>query len=617
MKIMIVTTPIRPYPTSFVPIGSLSIINYLRKHGHADVDFYNIDGNRPSYADVLAHIAEAKPQVLGISAVVSTAYAYTKRLAHDVKRILPGTLVVVGGGLAASAEILLRRGGADLCVLGEGEKVMLNIVRRAHTTKNPLAFADIPGLMLCGEDGRLINTGYEEPLSREEIYDIDWSDLEKSSNIEKFIFPAFDEKGTAFTWFRADPRTYQPHRRNKRIVGLPGAKGCVARCTFCHRWDKGIRYIPPALIEKRLQFLIEKYNVGFVSIADENFGTDVKWLTEFCSRIKRYDVLWQVAGMRVNCVTRDRLAMMHDAGAASICMGIETGSERMLKVMEKKVKVEDNYNAIQWTHDIGLELIPEIIMGMPGESTDTVFETADLLTFAKTLAPDRDPLLVSINYAQALPGTPLYEFARKMGIIGQDLDSEEKYLLDVSDQDAGNSVVSPNMTTAPNFVRQSWRTRVLLRVAANYVKKYGAEHYRAKLMRGHVFEPVLRGMKGVGDNPLIDRGFDQAIDPDLGKDDLVLPSNLALLLGGKFSLFVLLHPVFFDRLSFIAMTYHLLKLCRVEGVLPTIVDIYNHTFGSKRRKLEIPHESLRKIVERELPSIPTDVQVMAPLRKGR
>jgi anaerobic magnesium-protoporphyrin IX monomethyl ester cyclase len=616
MTTMIVTTPIRPYPTSFVPIGSLSILNYLRKNGIDDAEFYNIDGNRPSYAEVLSHITARRPEILGISAVVSTAYAYTKRLAHDVKQLLPGTLVVVGGGLAASAEILLRRGGADLCVLGEGERVMLNIVRRARTTRNPQSFADIPGLMLCDAAGKLINTGYEEPLSREEIYDIDWSDLERSSNIDKFIFPAFNDEGVAFTWFRADPRTYQSHRRNKRVVGLPGAKGCVARCTFCHRWDKGIRYIPPALIEKRLQFLIENYNVGFVSIADENFGTDIKWLTEFCSRIKRYDVLWQVAGMRVNCVTRDRLAMMRDAGAASICMGIETGSERMLKVMEKKVKVEDNYNAIRWTHEVGLELIPEIIMGMPGESTETVFETADLLSFAKTLAPDRDPLLVSINYAQALPGTPLYEFARKNGIIGQSLDLEEKYLLDISDQDAGNSVVSPNMTTAPNFIRQSWRARVLLRVAANYVKKFGAEHYRTKLMRGHVFEPVLRGMKGIGDNPVIDRGFDQASNPDLGKEDLAMPSDLTLLLGGKLSLFVLLHPVIFDRLSIIVTIYHLLKAFRAEGVLPTILDIYK-TLSSKKRGLEIPHDSLRKIVERELPSIPTDAQEMAPLRRGR
>ncbi len=131
MKTLIVTTPIRPSPTDFPPLGSLSLVDYLRRHGVADIEFYNIDANRPEYEAVLAHIRKVKPGVLGISAVVSTAYAYTKRLSQDVKAALPETLIVVGGNLAASAEILLRMTGTDLCVLGEGEKVFLNVVRRA------------------------------------------------------------------------------------------------------------------------------------------------------------------------------------------------------------------------------------------------------------------------------------------------------------------------------------------------------------------------------------------------------------------------------------------------------------------------------------------------------
>jgi anaerobic magnesium-protoporphyrin IX monomethyl ester cyclase len=614
---MIVTTPIRPYPTTFPPLGSLSIINYLRKNGAGEVEFYNIDGNRPSYDDVLAHINKQRPEILGISAVVSTAYAYTKMLAHDVKRLAPETLVVVGGGLAASAEILLRRAGVDLCVLGEGEKVMLNIVKRAQQTRDPKDYADIPGLMLLDQAGNLVNTGYEEPLSREEIYDIDWADLERASDINWFIYPAFNERDSAFTWFSKDERTYQPHRRNKRVVGLPGAKGCVARCTFCHRWDKGIRYIPPELIMQRLEYLIEKYNVGFVSIADENFGTDVRWLTEFCERIKPYDVLWQVAGMRVNCVDPERLAMMHDAGAASICMGIESGSARMLKVMEKKVKLEDNFNAIRWTHEIGIELTPEIILAMPGESTESVFETVQLLTFAKTLAPDRDPLAVSLNYAQALPGTPLYEFARKKGIIGQDIDAEEHYLLEVSDRNANNSTDSLNLTNVPNFIRLSWRTRVIFRLAANYVRKFGVEHYRNKLKQNPNFEPFLKGIKSVTDNPIIDRGLDIAQNKTLGHEAVQLPSSWTLLRQRKLMLFALLNPVLCDRSQSAIVFYHLVKEIMREGFIATCKDVFSYTLGSKRKELHIEHDSLRKIVDKQLPALTTDMPEMAPLRRGR
>jgi len=614
---MIVTTPIRSSPTTFPPIGSLSILSYLRKNGISDVEFYNIDGNRPSYEEVLAHIREQRPGILGISAVVSTSYAYTKRLALDVKRIAPETLIVVGGSLAASAEILLRRAGIDLCVLGEGETVMLNIIKRAQSTRAPEAFVDIPGLMLLDKTGNLINTGYEEPLSRNEIYDIDWNDLEHSSDINWFIFPAFNNNGEAFSWFSKDQRTYQPHRKNKKIASLPGAKGCVARCTFCHRWDKGIRYIPPELIAKRLEYLIEKYNVGFVSIADENFGTDARWLAEFCKRIKPYDLLWQVAGMRVNCVDQERLIMMHDAGASSICMGIESGSERMLKVMEKKVRIEDNYNAIRWLHEIGIELTPEIILGMPGESTETIFETAQLLTFAKTLAPDRDPLAISINYAQALPGTPLYEFARKNGIIGHDIDAEENYLLDVSDKNASSNAVSLNFTNSPNFIRHSWRTRIIFRVAANYARKFGMDHYRNKLKRNANFIPYLRSIKSVTDNPVVDRGADIARNAEIGCGEAELPSNWALLRQRKLSLLALLHPVAIDRFHWIIAFYHLLEVIKTDGLISTCKDIFAHTLGSKRKALTIEHDSLRKIVDKQPSSLAPSAPEMAPLRRGR
>ena len=102
MKITIVTTPIRPTPTTFPPVGSLSIIKYLKRHGFENVNFYNIDANRPSYDEVLEHFRQVRPEILGISAVVSTAYAYVKRLANDVKVLLPDTLIVVGGNMAAS-----------------------------------------------------------------------------------------------------------------------------------------------------------------------------------------------------------------------------------------------------------------------------------------------------------------------------------------------------------------------------------------------------------------------------------------------------------------------------------------------------------------------------------
>ena len=127
-KILILTTPIRPVPTGFPPIGSLSIITELKKAGYRDIEFYNIDYLRPDYKDAIAHIKERKPDILGISAVVSTAYAYTKDLSLDIKSELPNTTIILGGNLGASAEIILKKTGVDFVCTGEGEVTILDFV---------------------------------------------------------------------------------------------------------------------------------------------------------------------------------------------------------------------------------------------------------------------------------------------------------------------------------------------------------------------------------------------------------------------------------------------------------------------------------------------------------
>src|SRR5437588_9544418 len=105
MKIVINTTPIRPVPTTYPPFGSMAVIQSLRGAGY-DPYFYDIDGLRPSFEEVELFFAERRPDVLGISAVVSTAYSYTKRLGRMIRRVSPKTRIVLGGNLAASAEIL-------------------------------------------------------------------------------------------------------------------------------------------------------------------------------------------------------------------------------------------------------------------------------------------------------------------------------------------------------------------------------------------------------------------------------------------------------------------------------------------------------------------------------
>lgn len=636
MKIMLITTPIRPVPTSFPPIGSLSILKYLKKNG-LEAEFYNIDARRPSYEEAIRHIIEAKPDVLGVSAVVSTAYLYTKHLTQDVKKALPNCLIVVGGNLSASAEILLRRTGADLCAIGEGERTFLKVCQRAKTSRDPNDFIEIPGLALIDMADQMINTGYPASLDKADVYDIDYADLEASADIGLFFMDVFDESG-AFPWFQTDPRTYEAHRHDKKVTVLPASKGCVARCTFCHRWDKGIRYIPVDRIMAQIEVAIERYNVGFIGFGDENFGTDGRWLAEFCEAIAKYDILWHVGGMRVNCISEQQIEMMKRAGCCSINYGMETGSPKMLQIMEKKTKLEDNINAMRWTVGAGLHTVVQLVLGMPGETTETVKETVDFCKQVLTLDKSQNPNDLSINYAQALPGTPLYEYGRHKNLIGSDLDAEESYLLEISDQNATDADL--NFTDEPEIVRFLWRPIIQLEVLNEYVAKFGLAHYHHVLSNdGNFFQRKVAQPSGYYNVPkrTMEEGAgnenqdtrlpgEKALVSDtihgrketlqLGDGNLV-PSLYDLLKARKRHLAMICYPHYFYRLRFLLLPA-LLTICLMRKQWGALREFFvwrvSHSFDLKKFE---EYKSLRKIVEKDLGGYVNSTAAADTLRRGR
>ncbi|MDC0206575.1 B12-binding domain-containing radical SAM protein [Nitrospinae bacterium] len=487
-KILIVTTPIRPIPTNFPPYGSLSVMTALKKAGFNDTTFFNIDLLRPKYSEVIKYIKETKPDILGISAVVSTAYDFTKKLSIDIKRFLPGTTIILGGNLGASAEILLKKTGVDFICTGEGEITSVSFARAWMTADCKNSYSKVQGLAFLDDEKKLVNTPYPPTVPAEEVYDIDWSILDDLGQMEYFVVnKEFSPHVNAE--LGDDPRKYQPHRDGKTIFNVVGSKGCVARCTFCHRWDKGIRYIPVPVLMERIDRLIQDYNLGFVDFADENFGSDKKWLKQLLPELKKRDLLWMVGGMRVNTLSSEWIDQMKLAGCLLINCGMESGSQKMLDVMEKKTKVEQNFNAVQWMVEKEVNTVIQLIIGMPGETPETIEDTCKFVSFFTEQSPNVNPLSLSINFAQALPGTPLYEMARSKSQIGQTLEKEEEYLIKISDRDARDGETYINFTDYPKLVLEKWHFDIQNRARHSYLKKWGAKNYYNIIVTAPRFQP--------------------------------------------------------------------------------------------------------------------------------
>jgi len=499
-SILIVTTPIRPTPTDFPPMGSLSVITALKKAGFDKTEFYNIDFLRPSFSDILDHIENKKPDILGISAVVSTAYEYTKKLSLEIKKRLPKTTILMGGNLGASAEIILEKTGVDFVCTSEGERTAVDFANCWLTAKSKNDFKNVLGLAFLDQKKEMVITSFQDPIEAEKVYDIDWS-LMDSEEID-FFFPP--NELAAMTAKSLDPRIFEPHRRGKKVANLPASKGCVARCTFCHRWDKGIRYIPVHVLMERLDLLIQKYNVGFITFSDENFGTNRKWLAHFVEEIAKRDILWRVSGMRVNTINSESIKKMKEAGCFCIYYGMESGSQKILDVMEKVTKVEQNYNAVKWMAENNLYTIVQLIIGMPGETQETIEETCKFTSFFVEQSPATDPNALSINFAQALPGTPLYEVARRKGGIEPSMEGEEKYLLQISDRDARDGETFLNFTEYPRILLEKWHFDIQNKTRHAYINKWGLDNYYKVILNS----PRFKDLEEVKESaPTTDSGY--------------------------------------------------------------------------------------------------------------
>ena len=359
MKVCICTTPIRPEPTEFPPFGSMAIIQSLESIG-TEAEFYHLDYHRKSDEQMKKYFVNNQFDIVGISAVVSTAYAFTKKLTSIIKNAKSDTITILGGSLSASPKIMHEKSSIDYCVFGDGEKIICNLVKLI--INNELIEDNLikcKGISFYNTNNEFIFTGYDSPPSADEISSPDYNILENIGCLDHYITP----KPSWLQGFGID------HEKNdKKNATVIVAKGCVARCSFCHRFEKGYRVRPVSNTLDHIHDLMNKYNVGWLDISDENFGSNKTLTKEFVESLGKTGLKWRAGGVRAYTVNLETLKFWKKNGCMMVIYGIESGSPTMLKIMEKKVTLEQNINAIKWTYEAGLTTVIQLVIGMPGET---------------------------------------------------------------------------------------------------------------------------------------------------------------------------------------------------------------------------------------------------------
>ena len=436
----------------FAPLGILRVAAYIEKNNF-ETEIYDINSTRGTDEDLIKNFKRIKPDVIGLSGPLTHCYPNLKRITKILRKLFPDSWLITGGAITASANVILEKSHTDICVVGDGEIAFLKLLQylKENPSREKIDYSkldQIKGLAYIDERNKLKVNGNAEALTAAEAslihypnYDVLKDSLEKNAGagqlIERFFSEINDLEALTETFFEGqlypDGLEFFNKNNGKKIGEIMSAQGCVARCTFCQRYIKGYRAYDPKDFETHVIELKEKFNVGGLILNDENSLSNKKQSMEMARIFKKHDIKWTAGGVRANTCSKEDLKFYKDHGLLAIRFGIESGSEKILGIMEKKITTNDALKALTYCRELEIGVATDMfLIGMPGETTETILETSAFSGKLRYLV-GKDWNIKNTTLAMAIPGTPLYEYSQQIGVIGRSLDDEEDYLLRISE----------------------------------------------------------------------------------------------------------------------------------------------------------------------------------------
>ena len=353
----------------------------LEKNGYK-VDVIDCQLLKLSHADVKNELAKRQPDVVGVTSVTLT-YKSALKILDIAKEIFPKCLTILGGCHATfwDKEALRESSNLDVVVRGEGENTILELVRRLETGRD---FCDALGITFR-KNGKTVRN----------------PDRPYIVNLDDLPFPAHH------LWPIERLRKY-----GKVIFPVMTSRGCVYWCNFCsavRMFGRKYRMRNPKNVVDELEFLHNTYGVDQFTFYDDTFTVDQDRTAEICREIKnrKLKIKWDCE-TRVDMVTKGLLLEMKEAGCFAVWFGVESGSQRIIDSMRKGFFISQAMRAFKWAKDAGLLVIAGTILGFPGETKETAWETIKLV---ERLNPDDVGFYIATPY----PGTPMYDLVKEQG----------------------------------------------------------------------------------------------------------------------------------------------------------------------------------------------------------
>jgi len=372
------------------PLGLLYLATPLEKKGH---NVKIIDFIAEKYSDSKLKEEVSNVDIVGLT-ITSQVASSAKKIVDTIKNFYPKKIVIISGPhCTIQVEKVLDEINADISVVGDGEKVIVDIVQALNGN---LDLSNIHGIFYK-ENGKV-----KSGLPPIEIEDLDSLDFPDRSLIKHYSYGK--ESITGITYFTRG-----------KITTIMTSRGCPFNCRFCVSKSifKKCRLRSAENVVKELEEISKDYQTVF--IVDDNFLMDKKKAYKIMDLLieKNLDLDIWISGVRITDADKDLFKKMKKAGVKSLEFGIESGNQEVLEYYNKKITLKQVEKSVKLSKKIGFFTVGNFILGAPIETDKHINDT---VLFAKKINLD-----FAFFYGFSfLKGSDIWEDAFKQGKIKED-----------------------------------------------------------------------------------------------------------------------------------------------------------------------------------------------------
>jgi len=383
MKVCLISPPYSSAVKSVVgitspPLGLAYIASMLRQNHEVKI----IDSSILNYTigDVERELRSFNPDVVGITSVTPSIYEAYK-VAETAKKVREDCTVILGGPHATfmPRQTMEECEYIDIIVRGEGEETTRELI---ENIEKGVPLNKVKGITFRKENG-IIDTE-PRPFIK---------------NIDDIPFPSRDLLPMHLYKFNG-----------VKYTTMLTSRGCPFGCSFCSssRLFGGYwRGRSPENVLEEIKTVYGEYGIRNIEFMDDTFTLDQKRAEKICDGIieQGWDISWG-ASSRVDTLSKELAEKMKKAGCWIIFLGIESGSQKILDTIGKRITLEQAKKAVEILKDAGIQVLGSFIIGFIQDTKETIKET---IKFAKSLNLDYAEFSILTPY----PGTPIFDYAKK------------------------------------------------------------------------------------------------------------------------------------------------------------------------------------------------------------